>query len=348
MQTLWDALPTEAQSKLYTDKKVSDIRTTDTGVAVQCADGSSYEGTVVIGADGAHSIVRKHMRSMALASEDKPHSPAVTQNDEVESFLTSYRCFWMRFPVLPGITPGDASESHGPVATTQFFAGEETAVVGVYEKLEKPTREPPRRYTAEDEAAFVAKWKHLPLVEGGGITLGDAQAVQLQSGLVNLEEGVVKRWSHGGRIVLVGDAAHKFTPSTGAGCNNGIIDVVVLANKLHEVFSEQKGGSGEPLSTDLDAAFYEYQRRRERTVAANCSLSGNATAMATWSTFLFKFLDLYVFSSTWVQQYFVNRNADAIARSPVFSYIAGQEELVGRVPWAHPIPSSQKLSISSE
>lgn len=343
MQTLWDALPTETQSKLHASKRVSDIRTTETGVVVQCTDGSSYEGSMVIGADGAHSVVRKHMRTMALASEDQPHSPAVAQNDEVESFLTSFRCFWMRFPVLPGITPGDASESHGPVATTQFFAGEETAVVGVYEKLEKPTREPPRRYTAEDEEAFVAKWSHLPLVEGGSITLGDAHAVKLQSGLVNLEEGVVERWSYGGRIVLVGDAAHKFTPSTGAGCNNGIIDVVVLANKLHQVF-----GSGEPSSGDLDAAFFEYQRRREGTVAANCRLSGNATAMATWSSFLFKFLDLYVFSSTWVQQFFVNRNADAIARSPVFSYIAGQEELQGRVPWKHPIPSSQKQSISSE
>lgn len=342
MQTLWEAFPKETQSRLYAGKKVSDIRTTETGVVVQCTDGTSYEGSVVIGADGAHSVVRKHMRTMDLASEGQAHSPAVAQNDEVDSFLTSFRCFWMRFPVLPGIVPGDASESHGPLATTQFFAGEETAVVGVYEKLEKPTREPPRRYTAEDEAAFVAKWRHLPLVEGGSITLGDAHAVRLQSGLVNLEEGVVKHWSYGGRIVLVGDAAHKFTPSTGAGCNNGIIDVVVLANTLYQVFSSaEASGSGGPSGGDLEAAFSEYQRRREGTVTANCSLSGNATAMATWSSFLFKFLDLYVFSSTWVQQFFVNRNADAIARSPVFSYIEGQEELVGRIPWTHPIPSSQ-------
>ncbi|KAK2018366.1 FAD/NAD(P)-binding domain-containing protein [Colletotrichum eremochloae] len=337
MQVLWDALPAEAASKMHTGKKVSHIRTTETGVVVHCADGTSYVGSMVIGADGTYSAVRKYIDAMVIEDETKGGAAEKTANQEAP-FLTTYRCLWVRFPMLPGVVAGDASESHGPVATTQYFAGEETAVVGVYEKLEEPTRRP-RRYTAEDEAAFVAKWSHLPLTGGAGLTLGEAYAQKQQSGLVNLEEGVAPNWSHEGRAVLVGDAAHKFTPSTGAGCNNGIIDVVVLANKLNQAFASSELPSPDELAT----AFNEYQNTRKEAVASSCRLSGNATATATWDSFLLKILDLYILSSQLVQKFFVSRIASIAANAPVFNYIEGKEEFKGAVPWACAIPSQKGL-----
>ncbi|KAK1590929.1 uncharacterized protein LY79DRAFT_553625 [Colletotrichum navitas] len=335
MQVLWDSLPAETASKLHTNKKVSHIRTTETGVAVHCADGTSYLGSMVIGADGTYSAVRKYIDAMASQDEVKDEAAQKAAGQE-EPFLTTYRCLWVRFPMLPGVVAGDASESHGPLATTQYFAGEETAVVGVYEKLEEPTRHP-RRYTADDEAAFVAKWGHLPLTNGASLTLREAYAQKQQSGLVNLEEGVAPNWTHGGRAVLVGDAAHKFTPSTGAGCNNGIIDVVVLANKLNQAFASSQAPSTDELAT----AFLEYQNTRQEAVASTCRLSGGATATATWDTFLLKVLDLYIFSLQLVQKLFVNRIASIAANTPVFNYIEGKEEIKGAVPWACAIPSFQ-------
>ncbi|KAK2024282.1 FAD/NAD(P)-binding domain-containing protein [Colletotrichum zoysiae] len=335
MQVLWDALPAETASKLHTNKKVSHIRTTETGVVVHCADGTSYLGSMVIGADGTYSSVRKYIDAMVSQDETKDEAAEKTAEKEAP-FLTTYRCLWVRFPMLPGVVAGDASESHGPVATTQYFAGEETAVVGVYEKLEEPTRHP-RRWTADDEAAFVDKWGHLPLTNGDSLTLREAYAQKQQSGLVNLEEGVAPNWNHGGRAVLVGDAAHKFTPSTGAGCNNGIIDVVVLANKLNQAFASSKVPSTDELAT----AFHDYQNTRQEAVASSCRLSGNATATATWDTFLLKILDLYILSSQLVQRFFVSRIASIAASAPVFNYIEGKEEIKGAVPWACAIPSGQ-------
>ncbi|KAK1999780.1 FAD/NAD(P)-binding domain-containing protein [Colletotrichum falcatum] len=347
MQVLWDALPAEAAAKVYANKKVSHIRTTETGVVVHCADGTTYLGSTVIGADGTYSCVRKYIDAMASDDETKDGAAAdKTATKEAPPpppppFLTTYRCLWVRFPMLPGVVAGDASESHGPVATTQYFAGEETAVVGVYEKLEEPTRRP-RRYTADDEAAFVAEWSHLPLTGGaGGLTLGEAYAKKQQSGLVNLEEGVAPNWTHGGRAVLVGDAAHKFTPSTGAGCNNGIIDVVVLANKLNRAFASSASPRA-PSAGELAPVFQEYQDARREAVASSCRLSGNATATATWDTLLLKLLDLYILSSRLVQKFFVSRIASIAAATPVFNYIEGKEEFMGVVPWACAIPSSQK------
>lgn len=327
MQSLWDALPADAQAKMHPNKRVSGVRTTEGGVVVECRDGSSYEGTLVIGADGAHSAVRGHMAAlMAPAAAERNAAP----------YLTTYRCFWMRFPVLPGMAPGDASEAHGPAATTQFFAGETSAVAGLYEKLDAPTRTPPR-YTAADEAALVARWGHLPLTRGGGVTLADAYKHADQTGLVNLEEGVVADWSCAGRVVLVGDAAHKFTPSTGAGCNTGIVDVVVLANGLRRAF-DAAGAAAAPDAAALAAVFRAYQGARQAAADTGCAAAGRATAMATWASSLQRLVDLYVFPQTLVQKAFVGRAAVAVAQTPVFDYIEGAEAFAGSVPWANPIP----------
>lgn len=335
MRVLWGSLTAEAQAKTHTSKKVSDIVTTDDGVVVNCSDGTSYEGAVVVGADGAYSVVRKHMRLMALRDQQgKKIAPMI---NEEKPFLTSYRCLWVLIPVLPGLKVGDANETHGNTTTIQFFVGEDAAIMGVYERMDKPKRDP-GRYNKADEKVFIDNWGHLPLTKGGQLTLGQAYARKIESGLINLEEGVVKNWSWGGRMVLVGDAAHKFTPSTGSGCNNGIVDIVVLANQLHRAFS-----SGVPSSDTLAVAFKEYQDARYDVVTEGCSIASNTTAMATWSNVVFKFLDLYVFSIRMLQKFFIGLGTDVTAKTPVFDYIEGKEEIVGKVPWAYAIPSSRML-----
>jgi 2-polyprenyl-6-methoxyphenol hydroxylase-like FAD-dependent oxidoreductase len=49
------------KTSILVGKRVSRIDYSQKGVVVQCKDGTSYEGTVVIGADGCHSIVRQEM-----------------------------------------------------------------------------------------------------------------------------------------------------------------------------------------------------------------------------------------------------------------------------------------------
>lgn len=356
MQILFDALPVEASSKLLPNKKVSSLHRTEEGVVVKCTDGTSYEGALVIGADGAYSAVRKHMATMGGQQDAQGQEG----NDEDLPYLTTYRCFWMRFPRLPGIAPGDMTESHGPQATTQYFASEDSAVVAVYERLPQPTRRPPRRYSDKDEAAFVARWGHLPLADNPSyrnaegirvLTLGEAYAHRIQTGFINLEEGVVADWSRGGRAVLVGDAAHKFTPSTGAGCNNGIVDVVVLVNKLHKILATAaavgnssgsvKNNASVVPEDELAAAFREYQEARFDTVTLGCGLSGRATGTASWATPWAKFMDLYVLSVDLVLRYFLRWAAAKTALTPVFDFIEGEDTVVGKYPWVHKIPMPQ-------
>ncbi|KAK5659731.1 hypothetical protein OQA88_942 [Cercophora sp. LCS_1] len=337
MRILHDSLPPSAQSKLLPSKKVVSVSTSPTGVSVTCADGTIHNGTIIVGADGAHSTVRSQMRLSALSTTS---SSIPTTNDE-KPFLTTYRSMWIRFPTIPPIVPGDASETHGYNCTLQLFAGEETSVIGIYERMDQPTREP-ARYSEADEQAFITKWGHLPVI-AGGCTIGDAYTNRTQAGMVNLEEGVLKHWSYD-RIVLVGDAAHKFTPSTGAGCNNGIVDVVALANELYHAFRKVRDETGDegafPQGDEILRAFNEYQAARFEAVKEGMEGASQATGAATWADGTHRFVDRHVLSRPSLVRFFANRSAEKTAKSPVFEYVEGEEEMVGRFPWAFPIKNS--------
>ncbi|KAL6409977.1 hypothetical protein AUP68_06385 [Ilyonectria robusta] len=323
MKSLYEGLPSDAEAKMLPNKKVSSIHKTSDGVLVNCADGTAYAGSIVIAADGAHSLIRDCMRNLALEAG----SPDI--NGE-EPFLTTYRALWIRFPasISSGLQAGTICETHGRNLATQLFAGQDTAVIGVYERLDKPTRER-IRFTESDQDDLIQRWGDLPLLRDGQLSLRDAYKAKLQSGLVSLEEGVVQHWSWDGRVVLAGDAAHKFTPSTAAGCNNGIIDVVALANELHKAIEQARTSSQDPeaapSTSQLASSFQAYQDARYLAVTEGRKLAGNVTAMATWQTGVHKFLDRFVFSLQSLQRFMSNYSASRIVQMPVFNFLEGEE-----------------------
>jgi hypothetical protein len=81
--------------------------------------------------------------------------------------------------------------------------------------------------------------------------------------------------------VLVGDAARKFTPSTGEGCNHGILDVLALANELYDAFRELRDKAGDestfPDGEGILKAFEECQTQRWETVKEGMDGASRAT-----------------------------------------------------------------------
>ena len=296
---LYNTLPVDKQANIIPDKKLATITSTPTSVVVTCTDGSTYEGSLIIGADGSHSKSRAQMHSLALSS-------ASTSVNEETPFLTTYNCLWIRMPIsaTQGIIPGISSETHGKGLATQFFAGDDTAVLGIYEPLPEPTKK--RQYfTSADEQALVERWGHVKLLHGNDLTIAEMYAKRAQAGLVTLEEGVLEHWSWGSKIVLVGDAAHKYTPSTGSGCNNGMVDACLLAKELSAALEEN-----EPIeAARIEAAFARYQNLRKDVSIATCTGSGRATAMATWSGSILSFIDVHIIPRRIVQNFIGKRIA---------------------------------------
>ncbi|CAG9986558.1 unnamed protein product [Clonostachys byssicola] len=330
---LYEAVPEDARSNIYVNKKVSNITVEGESTIVHCADGTSYSGSAVIGADGVHSVIRANMRTLALAA-------GASEVNKEQPYLTTFRCLWFRVPSSTvNLKPGTTLETHGSGAATQLFVGEDSAVIGLYETLDEPTRVR-FRFTEADEAAVVERWGNLALTAGGSLTLRMAYDRRIQSGLVSLEEGVTEHWSWDGRIVLVGDAAHKYTPSTGAGCNTGVLDIVTLANELHKVVSNAEVGA--PSRQEMASAFNAYQKSRYAGVVDGCQRAGMVTSMTTWRTWKLWFLDQYVFSWHFVQRYLAKFVAVKYASMEVFSYIKATERMVGRHPWVNSFPASAK------
>lgn len=331
---LYDSFPPEIHENMFPNKKVSGITNTNDGVTISCADGTSYTGSILIGADGAHSQVRKQMR--LLAQHESPSLGVAL--DAEQPFLTTYRALWFRFPTSLGLNPGEAHESHGNGLGCQVFAGNDTAIAGVYEKLDKPTRER-SRYTRADQDAIVNKWGDVQIAKN--LSLKKAFESKTHADLVDLEEGVVEHWSHG-RIVLAGDAAHKYTPSTGSGCNTGIVDVVVLANELSKIYNKD---NATPTLDSITTAYRNYQDARQEIVAAGCKASAGATATSTWSSMGLKLFDKYILPNNTLQKILADMGASRFADSPVFDYINGAEPMIGKVPWTQPIKPDSRVAV---
>lgn len=343
-KVFYEGLPESAKSRLLPNKRVASMNSNPANdiVTITCRDGSVYETSLVIAADGAHSFVRQQMRELALQHNSALPSDAtpVPVNDELP-YLTTFRCLWIRFPSVPSIKTGTTSETHGPKATTQLFAAVDTTVIAVYERLDAPTRER-TRYTKEDQESIVKRRANLPIAKGSAMTLAEAYAASTEAGLVSLEEGVVENWSFDGRVVLTGDAAHKFTPSTGAGCNNGIVDVVALINELYPILPSSLAADRSPPSkADMTAALERYQAKRYAAVVAGCAISGQATNSASWANWPTSLVDRYLISIQTVQRKMALSAANnATSKTPVFSFIEGEDRKGGSVAWKMPMKAA--------
>lgn len=339
---LYEALPEAQRANVLCSKAISSVETSETGVTATCEDGSVYVADMIIGADGVHSTVRSEMTRLMAGQDEQSPSPSPLP------FLTTYQCLWVRFPTAgeDRKRAGQVHEMHGPGVATQTFYSPKHAVTAIYERLETVTKER-LRLGADDKEALIKRRGHLPLTSDGKLTLRSAYEQSFSSDLVALEEGVVPRWSYGGRMVLAGDAAHKVTPITGAGYNNGVIDIAVLVNQLnalllsHSATAAAEAGKGKgknkssrlPSSAELEKLFAAYQEERAASNEEVYKMASIVTATATWASSLRWFLDLYVMPISWVQKYFLNLRINQTAKTPCFDFLPGDKHVVGSVAW---------------
>ncbi|MCB0076620.1 MAG: FAD-dependent monooxygenase [Anaerolineales bacterium] len=226
-QTLRDTLPRDV---LYAGKAV--VRYEDDGqrVAVQCEDSSSFEGDLLVGADGLCSTVRQQMRpdlvlryaGYAAWRGVVPCSAAPQQRESTE--------LWGRGERF-GIVPLGDDQLYW-FATANYPAG----------------RSVPAADHRADLMGRFGDWMS-PVA-----ALIDATPDEqlLYHDLYDIEP--FRGWS-AGRVTLLGDAAHPTTPNMGQGACMAIESAWLLARLLDE-------------ETTVEAALSRYERERAPRTAA--------------------------------------------------------------------------------
>ncbi|KAI1871837.1 hypothetical protein JX265_005823 [Neoarthrinium moseri] len=265
------------QGKVQLDKEVVSIENTATGVTVTCADQSIHTGSIIIGADGVHSTIRKLMNEKT-GKVDEP-------------FVATYRGLYGYSSRSLELEPGVLYETHTKSLTIQLIVAEEQQHFLVYERMAQPTKER-TRYTDEDQDTMAQRFADVRfpgMQSDQWVTFAQVWAQRQWSAIGNLEEGIVGKW-HSERTVLVGDAVHKMTPNTGFGMNSGLQGVAQLVNRLRALLQ----ANAAPDTDALDKTFREYQTARMGNSKEAVDMSALYTRLVAWNNPVWKFADQYL------------------------------------------------------
>lgn len=233
------------------DKRLAGVEDTPTGVTAQFTDGSTVQGDVLIGADGIRSTIR------TLIDPDAPrptHVPllnfgatadiAVAAEPETTYFVFGRRAFLGYWAQPDGRTAWFSNLPH-PEPTSLTQAREQPVAHWLDMLREASADDSPGReliiHTSADQLTAL-----------GSIEILTA----------------VPHW-HRGRMVLIGDAVHAPSPSSGQGASLAVESAVQLARCLRDI-------------PDVSAAFATYERlRRPRVekVAVRAARTNNSKAL---------------------------------------------------------------------
>lgn len=270
-------------------KRLIDAHQTGERVTAVFADGATAEGDVLIGADGIRSRVRQVIDPTAPPARYVPllnlggyaHGVTTSAKHGEYTMVFGKRAFF-------GYAPA-------PNGETWWFAN------------------PPR---ADDPGAAVAditdaQWRewlhHLYAVD-------DTPAVDL----IRATPGELKGWTthdiptiprwHNDTMVVIGDAAHATSPSSGQGASMAIEDAVILAKCLRD----------RPTPASAFTAYERLRRERvERVVAAGARWSNTKVANPVKRVFRDLAMPLFLKraagdgaeSLTWVHRYHIDWDA---------------------------------------
>ncbi|KAI8474171.1 MAG: hypothetical protein J3K34DRAFT_518475 [Monoraphidium minutum] len=210
------------------------------GPAVRLTDGSVLECSLLIGADGANSVVARH-----LGLPDANYAG-----------YTAYRGV-ATFPpgkLLP-VPPSSVRQLYGAGVRAGMYPLSENEVYWFtcFNEAENAPAPATPEAQLEDALSRVAGWR-------GGIE----EAVRRTPAGTLQRNRIRDRWTLGafgrGRVTLAGDAAHPMTPNLGQGGCAALEDAVVLARELKGAYEVDGSGGGGAA----EAALRRYEDQRWR------------------------------------------------------------------------------------
>ncbi|KAF9900786.1 hypothetical protein EC991_006889 [Linnemannia zychae] len=227
--------------KIHMSKKVLSFQQNQEGVMLRFSDNTTVHGDILVGADGAHSSVRQHLyktldkEGLLPKSDTKPMSRGYISLVGTTEALDPAQ--------YPGLLKED-SESYTFIGdkdtpytwVTYTVPGNricwnviiQVGVTAIADEQFKSSD-----WVPQQNQKMMESIRHFKTMYG---TLGDLFDVTNMERVskVYFEDMLFETWNHG-RTVLIGDAAHKLLPSSGAGAVNAMQDAVLLANHIYDI-----------------------------------------------------------------------------------------------------------------
>lgn len=247
LQDILFAAARAAGVRVHLGKRLEALESGPADVALSFADGSESHASLVVGADGLKSVVRRLFRPVpAQFTGHIAFRALAPARDSIQHLIDESGVH-----IGPGKMVVRYPLRKGSLLNLVFFA-----------------REPG---WTEDGWAITAEPTELHKLYGGwcedvGLLIDAMEPGTLHKWAIN-GHSPLDSWSLDGRIILIGDSAHAMTPFLGQGAAMSIEDAVVLARCLTEI-----EGQGQAL------ARYE-AARMERTHFVQLESNLNADRM---------------------------------------------------------------------
>lgn len=274
LRILYENLP-EHKTKVRANANVVKVETLDDGVRVHMADGTTEEGSIVIAADGVHSATRGLIQG---ASGSSAAGALMSTSPMVATYLS---LFGSTSGTRDDILCGDFAESHGPGTISQSIRLRDAMYFTVLKRLDEPAPDQ-KKFTSQELDEFVQGMPDLHLFPGVKLKEIWPMREQANAVLLHQEEGIAEKW-HCGRVVIVGDAAHKMTSVNGMGALCAILSATTLANKLQATLKQHDNKNTMPSTEDLEATFAQYEAARKEPAKEVVDQGMRITRFASWA-----------------------------------------------------------------
>lgn len=226
-RALYDSVAGQNNVRMLIPETLSQFRVGAGRVEISTGNGKAYSAKLLVGADGADSVVRE------IAGLDAKSWPfmqkAIVCNVETEK--SHSQIAWQRF--LPT----------GPLA---FLPLKETNRCSIVWSVDSDKE---KGLLSLDDAGFIAS-----LNEASEQALGEILKVGPRSGF-DLTFSHANHYVQE-RVALVGDAAHRIHPLAGQGVNLGFVDAAVLAETVENI-----ANGGRDIGRMVNLRSYERSRR---------------------------------------------------------------------------------------
>ncbi|KAG0373252.1 hypothetical protein BGX24_011950 [Mortierella sp. AD032] len=257
--------------KIRMSKKIMSFQQNHEGVMLRFSDNTTVHGDILVGADGAHSAVRQHLYKTLDKEGLLPKADTKEMNKGYISLVGTTDAL---DPVkYPGVLREDSEsyyvigDKNTPYTWVTFtvpgnrICWNVVIQLGIEEIADDQFKS--SDWVPQQNQKLMDMIRHFKIPTG---TLGDLfDATPLERVCkVYFEDMLFETWNHG-RTVIIGDAAHKLLPSSGAGAINAMQDAVLLANHLYDI---------KPTSFDnIKTALNDYKEERFDAIKEQYPLS---------------------------------------------------------------------------